>query len=93
MPVLRLPITIIGAASLLCAVLLTSHGGLAASATVPVGAPAVPSSAARVLWVGDAETGDLSQFQDGPWNDVGGTAPRIVTSPVRSGKHLLRLPQ
>jgi hypothetical protein len=91
MPVLRLPITIIGAASLLCAALLMAGGGPAASATIPVVAPAVPRSAGRVLWAGDAETGDLSQFQDGPWNDVGGTAPRIVTSPVRSGRYAVQL--
>ncbi|MFC4949917.1 polysaccharide lyase [Pseudonocardia sp. GCM10023141] len=45
----------------------------------------------EVLWTGDAETGDLSQFQDGPWNDVGGTQPKVVTSPVRDGGHAIAL--
>ncbi|MGH4012310.1 MAG: hypothetical protein ACRDTH_29805, partial [Pseudonocardiaceae bacterium] len=43
-------------------------------------APAAPSDP---LWVGDAESGDLSQFQDAAWNNVGGTEPRVVQHPVR----------
>jgi hypothetical protein len=50
-----------------------------------------PPSAGGVLWVGDAETGNLSQYQDGPWNDVGGTPPTVVTSPVRDGKYAIAL--
>ena len=55
--------------------------------------PQASSDRARpgLLWTGDLETGDLSQFQNGPWNDVGGTRPRVVTSPVRDGKYAVEL--
>jgi Polysaccharide lyase len=43
------------------------------------------------LWVGDGEAGDLSQFQDAPWNNVGGTAPRLVEDPVRDGRFAVGL--
>lgn len=46
---------------------------------------------AGLLWAGDAETGDLSQFVDGPWNNVGGTKPRVVTDPVRGGTFAVEL--
>jgi hypothetical protein len=46
---------------------------------------------AGLIWTGDAETGDLSQFRDAPWNNVGGTPPQVVTSPVRDGKYAIEL--
>lgn len=45
-------------------------------------------------WTGDAETGDLSQFKDTPWNVAGGALPpRIVSDPavVRSGKYAVTM--
>ncbi len=50
--------------------------------------PAAPPSS---LWVGDAEPGDLSQFQAAPWNNVGGTVPRVVQQPVRGGRSAVEL--
>ena len=48
-------------------------------------------AAAGLLWVGDAETGDLGQFQDGLRNDVGGIPPAVVTAPVREGRYSIAL--
>jgi hypothetical protein len=48
-------------------------------------------SADGVLWTGDIETGNISQFNTDPANDVGGTRPRVVTDPVRSGRYALAL--
>lgn len=45
----------------------------------------------KVLWSGGAETGDLSEFQDTPWNNVGGTMPRVVSDPVRDGRFAVEL--
>lgn len=56
-------------------------------APVPVPVPA----AGWLLWAGDGETGDLSQFQDTPWNLVGGDTPQIVTDPVRQGRYAIAL--
>jgi Polysaccharide lyase len=53
--------------------------------------PVTDRTAAGLLWVGDAETGDLSQFLDGPWNDVGGIPPTLVTAPVRDGRYAIAL--
>jgi hypothetical protein len=47
--------------------------------------------AAGLLWVGDAETGDLTQFQVEPSNDVGGIPPVPVTNPVRDGHYSVAL--
>ncbi|MCE0763121.1 polysaccharide lyase [Pseudonocardia kujensis] len=68
----------------------------AAFALVFAGCAAPSSSAAEgvsseLLWAGDLETGDLSQFQDGPWNLVGGVPPKIVEDPVRSGRYAVAL--
>ncbi|MGH4008080.1 MAG: polysaccharide lyase, partial [Pseudonocardiaceae bacterium] len=60
----------------------------AVARSVPAPPPAAP---ANPLWVGDAETGDLSQFPDAPWNNVGGTAPRVVGHPVREGRSAIEL--
>lgn len=84
----------------LCVLLLASACGSAAALDKdraaapadgpPAAAPAVlPESG--LLWKGDLETGDLSQFQNGPWNDVGGTEPTVVTSPVRGGRYAVEL--
>lgn len=54
-------------------------------------ATAVDAARPGLLWTGDLETGDLSQFVDGPWNDVGGTRPRVVTSPVRDGRYAVEV--
>ncbi|MGI5125217.1 polysaccharide lyase [Pseudonocardia sp. CA-107938] len=74
-----------------CALLLLS--GCASAVALDVDHAVAPAAvpAGPPLWVGDLETGDLSQFQDGPWNDVGGTPPKVVTSPVRSGRYAVRL--
>jgi hypothetical protein len=44
-----------------------------------------------LLWTGDLETGDLSQFEETPWNTVGGPPPRVVRDPVRSGQYAVEL--
>ncbi|WP_158228230.1 polysaccharide lyase [Pseudonocardia sp. MH-G8] len=44
-----------------------------------------------LLWTGDLETGDLSQFMDTPWNRVGGSPPEIVEEPVRGGRYAVEL--
>ncbi len=61
-------------------------GGCAAA---PAGA--LPQPDPGLLWVGDVETGDLTQFQNAPWNDVGGSPPRVVTDPVRDGRYAVAL--
>jgi hypothetical protein len=66
---------------------LTSACGVSEAGVASRTAPAE----GQVLWVGDAETGDLSQFQDTPWNNVGGTTPRVVTDPVREGRYAIEL--
>ena len=52
-----------------------------------------PADSSGVVWVGDVETGDLSQFRDTPWNTAGGALPPSVESDpglVRDGRHSLR---
>ncbi|TWF78972.1 polysaccharide lyase-like protein [Pseudonocardia hierapolitana] len=44
-----------------------------------------------LLWSGDMETGDVSQFQKTPWNTVGGPPPKVVEQPVRSGRYAVEL--
>ena len=54
-----------------------------------MGSGAAPAD--RVVWSGDAAAGDLSQFQDTPWNTVpGGLPPDVVSSPTRSGHYSIR---
>ena len=48
-------------------------------------------TAAGLLWSGDAEPGDLSQFISEPGQDVGGVPPRVVTSPVRDGRFAIEV--
>ena len=79
--------------SVLLAVVLTVLGVACAapqpqSGVAPVGST---SGAGGVLWSGDLETDDLSQFQHAPWNLVGGLPPAIVTDPVRDGRFALAL--
>jgi hypothetical protein len=58
-------------------------------ATTPTIGATTPTS--RVIWTGDGETGDLSQFQNTPWNtDGGGLPPDVVSSPVRDGHYAIR---
>lgn len=43
-------------------------------------------------WTGDVETGDLSQFEDTPWDHAGGAGrPQVVSDPalVRNGRYAL----
>ena len=46
-------------------------------------AASVSGARPGLLWVGDFETGDLSQYDVEPTNNVGGVGPTLVTSPVR----------
>ncbi|MFC5231373.1 polysaccharide lyase [Pseudonocardia zijingensis] len=62
----------------------------ACSAEEPSDAPQIPASA-LLLWTGDLETGDLSQFMDTPWNRVGGPPPEVVEEPVRGGRYAVEL--
>jgi hypothetical protein len=50
-----------------------------------------PPPPGMLLWSGDMETGDFSQFQKTPWNIVGGPPPRVVEQPVRSGRYAAEL--
>jgi hypothetical protein len=54
-------------------------------------APEAQPSGGMLLWTGDAETGDLSQFMETPWNTVGGPPPAVVEQPVRSGRYGIEL--
>lgn len=57
-------------------------------------APTVPTGRPDLLWIGDVETGDLSQFKDTPWNVTrGGEPPRVVDDPqlVRQGRYAVRV--
>ncbi|MGQ0573027.1 MAG: polysaccharide lyase [Pseudonocardia sp.] len=56
--------------------------------------PSRPTDLPDLMWVGDVETGDLSQFKDTPWNVTrGGDDPEIVDDPrfVREGSYALRI--
>ena len=56
--------------------------------------PTPPSDRPDLMWVGDLETGDLSQFKDTPWNVTrGGEAPQVVDDVrfVREGRYALRI--
>lgn len=60
--------------------------------SVPV-RPSLPVGP-EVMWVGDLETGDLSQFKKTPWNITrGGQAPEVVDDPdfVREGNYALKV--
>lgn len=74
------------------ALLVVPACGSSAVVTGPFGTSAPqPPAISKVLWVGDLTTGDLSQFQDGPWNNVGGTAPTVVEAPERRGASAVEL--
>lgn len=48
----------------------------------------------RLIWSGDVETGDLSQFKDTPENTAGGgSSPEVVSDPafVPDGRHALQM--
>lgn len=53
--------------------------------------PGMPADTGRI-WVGDVETGDLSQFADTPWNTVEAEDPTVESDPahVRDGEHSIR---
>ncbi|HVL84503.1 MAG TPA: polysaccharide lyase [Pseudonocardia sp.] len=52
--------------------------------------PTLSSDVPGLIWTGNLETGDLSQFQDTPWNVHGGAEePELVTEPVREGRYAL----
>lgn len=56
--------------------------------------PSRPIDVPGLVWVGDLETGDLSQFKDTPWNVTrGGVAPEVVSDPqfVREGRYALKI--
>lgn len=56
--------------------------------------PARPTDRPDLMWVGDFETGDLSQFKQTPWNVTrGGEKPKVVSDPqfVREGRYALRI--
>jgi len=58
------------------------------------GGPSAPAEQPDMEWVGDFETGDLSQFKDTPWNVTrGGEQPRVVSDPqfVREGRYAVRI--
>lgn len=47
-----------------------------------------------LVWVGDLETDDLSQFKDTPWNVTrGGLEPEVVSDPqfVREGRYAVKI--
>jgi hypothetical protein len=55
-------------------------------------APLPPTGVPDLLWSGDFETGDLSQYEDTPWNTHGGARPpEVVSDPalVRDGRYAL----
>lgn len=56
--------------------------------------PSAPTDRPDLMWVGDLETGDLTQFKDTPWNVTrGGESPEIVDDPqfVREGSYALKV--
>jgi hypothetical protein len=83
----RARVALLGALGLLLAA--CSSGGGQGSDGGGGGAPAPVVEG--LLWTGDLETGDLSQFEDTPWNVVGATAPKVVQDPVRQGGHAVEL--
>jgi polysaccharide lyase-like protein len=87
----RGPVALLGVLAVLLAACSGTAGGgpPAGEGGGPAAAP-VPA-AEGLLWSGDLETGDLSQFQDTPQNVVGGEQPQVVQSPVRHGAHAVEL--
>lgn len=54
--------------------------------------PPPRADAKGLIWSGDFETGDLSQFKDTPWNVHGGASPpQVVSDPalVRDGRYAM----
>lgn len=69
----------------------TRLAALALGVALAAGCAGPGDGAGQLLWVGDMEAGDLAQFQDTPWNRVGGPPPTVIDSPVRSGRHAVAL--
>ena len=64
---------------------------VASSAEPGAASPSPAPSTPGLLWSGDAETGDLSQYQAEPTNSVGGTPPVVETTVVRDGRYAIAL--
>ncbi|MHA6795989.1 polysaccharide lyase [Pseudonocardia bannensis] len=81
----------LAASAVVLAALLASCG--TETPDEPAPAPA-PTGIPDLLWTGDAETGDLSQFQDTPWNVAGGATPPEIVSDgavVRDGRYAVKI--
>lgn len=64
--------------------------GCGTDADKPGPRPLPPTGIPDLMWAGDVETGDLSQFEDTPWNVAGGASPPDVVSDdalVRAGRY------
>lgn len=70
---------------------LLAVASLIACGQSPVPPTQTQTQPGMLLWSGDVETGDLSQFLETPWNTVGGPPPKIVQDPVRSGRYAVEL--
>ncbi|WP_214365486.1 polysaccharide lyase [Pseudonocardia sp. H11422] len=79
------------AGALATAALLASCGTETPDESEPV---PPPTGVPNLIWRGDAETGDLTQFEDTPWNIAGGAGPPEVVSDgavVRDGRHAVKI--
>lgn len=86
----RGPVALLGALTVLLAACTGTAGGQAPGGgdnPAPAPAPAIEG----LLWSGDLETGDLSQFEETPQNVVGGERPKLVQAPVRHGRNAVEL--
>jgi Polysaccharide lyase len=71
-------------------ILLVAATGLIAIILQPVGS-AETSSAAELIWTGDFETGDFSQYRDKLYGGDTYATKRLVKFPVRAGKYATEL--
>jgi hypothetical protein len=78
------------ASTLVTVLLLVLAGGCGTSNAADTPAPTL-QPVGQILWTGNAETGDMSQFQDTPYNVVKGLTPQVVQEPVRGGRYAIRL--
>lgn len=72
---------------------IISRKGFASWALASLGAiVAAPiASGAELVWRGDAETGDFSQFRDHLYGEGDYTTKAVVTGPTRAGNHAVQL--